>query len=242
MNASGDVAKWFAIFEENIVFVVHDKWPGRCCSVTLSGNDIHDDEEEESCEIHIRALRKLWEHRRRSRDELIAGSLRRVVTQLKICHATTSGWLARDSSMQKLQFAAAMWGSIFVLLSTIHYSSSGSFTIDWKNDVFLKDGKPFRYISGSLHYFRVPKVYWKDRMTKMRAAGLNTLQTWVAKGFTRDCQWKVKLAPILYDAICSRKPMEKIWFLLDRVSWCQYFFPFVLTPCQFQWAIILACW
>lgn len=82
--------------------------------------------------------------------------------------------------MQKLQFAAAMWGSIFVLLSTIHYSSSGSFTIDWKNDVFLKDGKPFRYISGSLHYFRVPKVYWKDRMTKMRAAGLNTLQTYVA--------------------------------------------------------------
>ncbi|KAL9966667.1 hypothetical protein ACROYT_G024779 [Oculina patagonica] len=73
-----------------------------------------------------------------------------------------------------------MWISIFLLVSIVHCSSSRSFTIDWENDVFLKDGKPFRYISGSFHYFRVPRVYWKDRMTKMRAAGLNTLQTYVA--------------------------------------------------------------
>ena len=56
MNASGDVAKWFAIFEENIVFVVNDKWPGCCCLVTLSANDVHYDEEVEFGEFHIRAL------------------------------------------------------------------------------------------------------------------------------------------------------------------------------------------
>uniref|UniRef100_A0A673TEV3 Glycoside hydrolase 35 catalytic domain-containing protein n=1 Tax=Suricata suricatta TaxID=37032 RepID=A0A673TEV3_SURSU len=42
---------------------------------------------------------------------------------------------------------------------------------------FLKDGRPFRYISGSIHYSRVPRFYWKDRLLKMRMAGLNTIQT-----------------------------------------------------------------
>ena len=52
-----------------------------------------------------------------------------------------------------------------------------SFTIDYDNYCFLKDGKPFRYISGGMHYFRVPRVYWKDRLLKMKAAGLNAVQT-----------------------------------------------------------------
>ena len=109
-----------------------------------------------------------------------------VRTSWLMCRFVTQLYLPRDSrQMMNSWFsfagantwAAAMWILIFVVLSVIHYSSSGSFTIDWKNDVFLKDGKPFRYISGSLHYFRVPTVYWKDRMTKMTAVGLNTLQT-----------------------------------------------------------------
>jgi beta-galactosidase len=41
------------------------------------------------------------------------------------------------------------------------------------------DGKPFAIISGSMHYPRVPRPYWRDRMRKMRALGLNTLCTYV---------------------------------------------------------------
>ena len=52
-----------------------------------------------------------------------------------------------------------------------------SFIIDYENNVFLKDGKVFQYISGGIHYFRVPQMYWKDRLMKMKAAGLNTVQT-----------------------------------------------------------------
>ncbi|XP_049274850.1 beta-galactosidase isoform X4 [Rhipicephalus sanguineus] len=58
-------------------------------------------------------------------------------------------------------------------------SSRRSFTVDYANNQFLKDGETFRYISGSLHYFRVPRAYWRDRMVKMRMAGLNALQTYV---------------------------------------------------------------
>lgn len=61
----------------------------------------------------------------------------------------------------------------------IWVEQSPSFTIDYTNNCFLKDGKPFRFVSGSMHYFRVPRSRWKDRMAKMKAAGLNALQTYV---------------------------------------------------------------
>ena len=50
-----------------------------------------------------------------------------------------------------------------------------SFEIDFKNNGFLKDGKPFRYVAGDIHYFRIPRPYWRDRLRKYRAAGLNVI-------------------------------------------------------------------
>jgi beta-galactosidase len=68
--------------------------------------------------------------------------------------------------------------------------STRSFTIDYDNNRFLKDGKAFRYISGSFHYFRVPREYWKDRLMKMKAAGLNAVQTYVAWNVHEEEQGK----------------------------------------------------
>ncbi|KAG8241503.1 hypothetical protein J6590_085695 [Homalodisca vitripennis] len=58
-------------------------------------------------------------------------------------------------------------------------SNRRSFEVDYENDQFLKDGQPFRYVSGSLHYFRVPREYWQDRLRKLRAAGLNVVSTYI---------------------------------------------------------------
>ncbi|XP_066883025.1 beta-galactosidase-1-like protein isoform X8 [Kogia breviceps] len=54
-----------------------------------------------------------------------------------------------------------------------------SFVVDRDHDRFLLDGAPFRYVSGSLHYFRVPRVLWADRLFKMRLSGLNAVQLYV---------------------------------------------------------------
>ena len=40
---------------------------------------------------------------------------------------------------------------------------------------FTLNGREIRLLSGSLHYFRLPAEYWKDRLQKFRAAGLNTV-------------------------------------------------------------------
>ncbi|XP_030601631.1 beta-galactosidase-1-like protein 2 [Archocentrus centrarchus] len=41
------------------------------------------------------------------------------------------------------------------------------------------EGEPFHIIGGSVHYFRVPRAYWRDRLMKMKACGINTLTTYV---------------------------------------------------------------
>src|SRR6201999_409151 len=44
---------------------------------------------------------------------------------------------------------------------------------------FLLDGQPLQMISGEMHYTRVPREYWRDRMKMARAMGLNTIGTYV---------------------------------------------------------------
>ncbi|MCX5229506.1 glycoside hydrolase family 35 protein [Streptomyces sp. NBC_00233] len=44
---------------------------------------------------------------------------------------------------------------------------------------FLLDGRPFRLLSGGLHYFRVHPGQWADRLRKARLMGLNTVETYV---------------------------------------------------------------
>ncbi len=45
---------------------------------------------------------------------------------------------------------------------------------------FLLDGKPFRLLSGAIHYFRIPQSLWRDRLLKLKECGLNTVETYVA--------------------------------------------------------------
>ena len=44
---------------------------------------------------------------------------------------------------------------------------------------FVVDGKPFRVISGEMHYPRIPRAYWRDRLRMAKAMGLNTITTYV---------------------------------------------------------------
>ena len=52
-----------------------------------------------------------------------------------------------------------------------------TFTI--QGDQFLLDGKPFKVLSGELHYARIPREYWHARLKMARAMGLNTIATYV---------------------------------------------------------------
>ncbi|OWA53392.1 Beta-galactosidase [Hypsibius exemplaris] len=73
---------------------------------------------------------------------------------------------------------------VFVVLFVLQFAcvvigltESRSFTIG--KNCFLKDGQPFRYVSGTMHYWRVPEQYWEDSFVKMRAAGLTAVDTYL---------------------------------------------------------------
>uniref|UniRef100_A0A1A7WEN0 Beta-galactosidase n=1 Tax=Iconisemion striatum TaxID=60296 RepID=A0A1A7WEN0_9TELE len=99
--------------------------------------------------------------------------------------------------------------SVLILMLFVFGQSleaSPSFSLDYKNNCFLKDGKEFRYISGSIHYNRIPRVYWRDRLLKMYMGGLNAIQTYVPWNYheespgqynfsgDRDVEYFLKLA------------------------------------------------
>ena len=46
-------------------------------------------------------------------------------------------------------------------------------------DQFYLHDKPFKIISGAIHYFRVVPEYWQDRLEKLKALGCNTVETYV---------------------------------------------------------------
>uniref|UniRef100_A0A8C4E8R7 Beta-galactosidase n=1 Tax=Dicentrarchus labrax TaxID=13489 RepID=A0A8C4E8R7_DICLA len=98
------------------------------------------------------------------------------------------------------------FGCVLLLLFGHSLGVPRSFSVDYKNDCFQKDGKEFRYISGSIHYSRIPRVYWKDRLLKMYMAGLNAIQTYIPWNYheespgrynfsgDRDVEYFLKLA------------------------------------------------
>lgn len=45
---------------------------------------------------------------------------------------------------------------------------------------YLRDGQPHQVISGAIHYFRIDPSLWRDRLLRLRALGLNTVETYVA--------------------------------------------------------------
>ncbi|KAM9657931.1 beta-galactosidase-1-like protein 2 isoform 3-T3 [Trichechus inunguis] len=48
-----------------------------------------------------------------------------------------------------------------------------------KGQNFMLESSTFWIFGGSVHYFRVPRQYWRDRLLKLKACGLNTLTTYV---------------------------------------------------------------
>lgn len=48
----------------------------------------------------------------------------------------------------------------------------------YKDDKFYLDGEEYTIISGAMHYFRIPREYWYDRLLKLKECGFNTVETY----------------------------------------------------------------
>lgn len=52
-------------------------------------------------------------------------------------------------------------------------------SISWQNNYFVVKGKPVVVSAGEIHYARVPRELWRERLVKMKRAGYNTVSTYV---------------------------------------------------------------
>ena len=68
---------------------------------------------------------------------------------------------------------------LLVLLSSVSSAAQQTHTFRVSGRQFLLDDKPYQIISGEMHYARIPRAYWRDRLRKARAMGLNTISTYV---------------------------------------------------------------
>ena len=81
----------------------------------------------------------------------------------------------RVSSLQLLILVSLRY-FCFASVRSLRTNNTRSFSIGYEHNTFLKDGEPFRYISGSIHYFRIPPELWVDRLRKVREGGYNAIQ------------------------------------------------------------------
>lgn len=68
---------------------------------------------------------------------------------------------------------------LFFLITLCAWCKSSRISFEIKDSVFLINGKPFQFICGEMHYPRIPQEYWRDRMQRAKAMGINTISTYV---------------------------------------------------------------
>ncbi len=66
-------------------------------------------------------------------------------------------------------------------LAALSAASAAEFKVEGTS--FVLDGKPFQIRSGEIHYSRVPKEEWRNRIRMAKAMGLNTICTYVFWNF-----------------------------------------------------------
>jgi beta-galactosidase len=68
---------------------------------------------------------------------------------------------------------------VLLLLCRLTGFSQAKHTFEIKGGNFVYDGKAIQIHSGEMHFARVPRAYWKQRLTMMKAMGLNAVATYV---------------------------------------------------------------
>jgi beta-galactosidase len=68
---------------------------------------------------------------------------------------------------------------LVLLLCTPLLASAQNKVFKLEGTHFTMGGKPYQIISGGIHFQRIPRAYWKNRLLMAKAMGLNTVATYV---------------------------------------------------------------
>ena len=69
--------------------------------------------------------------------------------------------------------------AVLLVLTYCTSFAQAKHTFEIKGGNFVYDGKPIQIHSGEMHFARVPRPYWRQRLKMMKAMGLNAVATYV---------------------------------------------------------------
>ncbi|XP_071883796.1 beta-galactosidase-1-like protein 2 isoform X2 [Anas platyrhynchos] len=131
-------------------------------------------------------------------------------------------WPCGGRRQRRFGGAAVLLGVLWLLARRFNWSElipmrlwGRTLGLQTENSQFLLEGMPFRIFGGSMHYFRVPREYWEDRMLKMKACGLNTLTTYVPWNLHEQTRGKFDFTQDLdLEAFLSLAAKNGLWVIL----------------------------
>lgn len=81
--------------------------------------------------------------------------------------------------MKTLRYLVCILAIPLAIVTNTEKANAQQHTFALGDSTFLLDHKPFQIISGEIHYPRVPRAAWRQRMKMAKAMGLNTIGTYV---------------------------------------------------------------
>lgn len=130
------------------------------------------------------------------------------------------GRLGRREFLEAAATAAGLEAIGPLLLRARQHGASPSaetatHTFTWRDEVFLLDGEPFQVRSGEMHYARIPREYWRDRLKKLKSMGLNTVSTYMFWNFHEASPGKFNFSGRHDAAAFVRTAQEEgLWVIL----------------------------
>ncbi len=93
--------------------------------------------------------------------------------------------------------------------------TAGSFEISMEQDAFLLNGKPFEIRCGEMHYARIPREYWRDRLKSLKEMGFNAVGCYMFWNFHERAEgvfnWTGRADAA---AFCRLAQEEGLWVIL----------------------------
>ena len=81
--------------------------------------------------------------------------------------------------------------------------------ITYNDKSFLMDGREYTIVSGAMHYFRIPRQYWHDRLDKLKQCGFNTVETYTCWNLHERREGQFDFSGML-DIECFIETAEKL--------------------------------
>ena len=74
---------------------------------------------------------------------------------------------------------AAVGAALGLAVCSLALGAPAKHVLSYDASGFQLDGKPFQIRAGEIHFARIPRAYWRDRLRKLKAMGLNAVGTYV---------------------------------------------------------------